>query len=66
MTNTETLKQGDRVELIRTTDIYTAMTPGEKGTVAKVYTDQVEVNWDCGSRLAMIPSEGDIIVRAID
>lgn len=48
-----------RVALVHTTDPYTRMTPGEEGTVARVSPDRIDVDWDCGSCLAMIPSEGD-------
>lgn len=60
--------EGDRVELIHTTDQYNSLEPGEKGTVTG--TDfieppigpeiQVWVDWDNGSRLAMIMGEDRI------
>lgn len=62
MTNSPITK-GDRIELVSTNDPYTALMPGEKGTVNSVRDsmgDQIiEVDWDCGSALSMIPAEGD-------
>jgi hypothetical protein len=45
-------KPGTRVELVSMTDPYTALKPGERGTVN--YVDSIGtvfVDWDCGSTL---------------
>jgi hypothetical protein len=53
---------GDRVELVATTDPYTRLRPGDRGTVTSV-TDHpeptIDVQWDNGSTLAILPSAGD-------
>jgi hypothetical protein len=55
---------GDRVELVATTDPYTCLRPGARGTVTSV-TDRPEptiaVQWDNGSSLAILPDAGDVI-----
>lgn len=51
-------RKGDRVELVSTTDAHTNLRPGDTGTVD--YVDSagtVEVSWDTGSRLGLIPGE---------
>jgi Domain of unknown function (DUF4314) len=49
---------GKRVELVRCTDQYTRLTPGEKGTVTFVDAlGSVSVKWDSGSSLSLIPGE---------
>ncbi len=57
--------KGDRVELIHTNDKHTKLTPGVQGTVSFVRDDPwgqvISVNWDDGSRLSMLPDEGDRI-----
>ena len=62
MINTN-LRKGDRVMLIHTTDPYTRMKEGEKGTIARVSPDgtRLDIDWDCGSALAMLLDEGDVI-----
>lgn len=60
--------EGDRVELVYTSDEYTKLEPGEKGTVTG--TDfieppigpetQVWIEWDNGSMIAMILGEDKI------
>ena len=58
-------KKGDRVELISTTDKYTKLVTGDKGTVRLVDDMKtVHINWDDGSCLGMIPGEDEI--RIID
>jgi hypothetical protein len=53
---------GDRVELVATTDPYTHLRPGDRGTVTSV-TDLPEptigIQWDNGSTLAILPDAGD-------
>ncbi len=50
--------KGLRVILIYTSDPYTRLQSGEKGTVAhKDDIGTVHVDWDSGSSLGMIPGE---------
>jgi hypothetical protein len=53
---------GDRVELVATTDPYTRLRPGDRGTVTRV-TDRpeptIDISWDNGSTLAILPDAGD-------
>lgn len=60
-------KRGDRVRLVHTSDEHTSLEPGDTGTVTgtgKTYsTLQVWIEWDNGSRLAMLPFEGDRIEK---
>ena len=55
---------GDRVELVATNDPYTRLRPGDRGTVTSV-TDSpeptVDIAWDNGSTLAILPDAGDRI-----
>jgi hypothetical protein len=55
---------GDRVELVATTDPYTRLRPGDRGTVTSI-TDHPEpaiaIQWDNGSTLAILPDAGDRI-----
>ena len=49
---------GKRVRLVRCTDPYTKLTPGELGTVTFVDAlGSVAVDWDSGSKLSLIPGE---------
>lgn len=59
-----THQKGDRVQLVHTTDPYTRMTPGEQGTIARISRDgmRLDINWDCGSALAMLLDEGDQVI----
>jgi hypothetical protein len=57
---------GKRIKLIRTNDPYTDPRPGDKGTVVDVselpYEDtpfKVYVQWDSGSRLAILEGHDD-------
>ena len=53
-----TARRGDRVRLIRTTDPYTHLRPGDLGTVAVVDDlGTVHVAWDDGSSLGLVPGE---------
>ena len=55
---------GDRVELVATNDPYTRLRPGDRGTITSV-TDSPEptinIAWDNGSTLAILPDAGDRI-----
>ena len=52
---------GTRVELVSTTDPYTALRPGERGTVTAVDDlGTVHVAWDNGSTLGAVPGEDRI------
>jgi hypothetical protein len=56
-------KKGQRVELISTTDEYTTLVPGDKGTVRLVDDiGTIHINWDNGNTLGMIPGEDQIII----
>jgi len=54
---------GDRVILIATSDPYTRLTPGTRGTVTgrDDLHGQIHIAWDDGSTLSMLPAEGDQI-----
>lgn len=53
-----TMLVGRRVRLVRTTDTYTALVPGDEGTVDLVDDmGTVHVLWDNGSSLGLIPDE---------
>jgi len=55
---------GDRVELVATNDPYTRLRPGDRGTITNV-TDRpeptIDIAWDNGSTLAILPDAGDRI-----
>ena len=52
------LRPGERVELISTTDPYTSLSPGSRGTVLRMDDlGTVHVCWDCGSRLGLVPGQ---------
>jgi len=55
---------GDCVALVRTTDPYTRVQPGTRGTVTRVSPGRTDVKWDDGSTLAILHDEGDAIKRA--
>ncbi|MFB7828878.1 DUF4314 domain-containing protein [Streptomyces hydrogenans] len=58
-----TYTKGDRIALVRTSDPYTDLKPGDEGTVTG-YSDtlaQLDVSWDSGSSLSMLLDEGDIV-----
>lgn len=49
---------GTRIRLISTSDPYTALTPGDVGTVELVDdAGTIHVAWDSGSHLGLIPGE---------
>lgn len=50
--------KGRRVELISTSDPYTKLVPGTKGTVVgKDNMETVHIDWDDGSCMGMVPGE---------
>ena len=50
--------KGKRIELISTTDPYTELKPGDRGTVDFVDDmGTIHVNWDNGSQLGLVPGE---------
>lgn len=66
----EDVAVGDRVRLVRTTDLHTRLTSGDEGTVTRVDDRRllgdygelaISVRWDSGSNLTMLPNEGDEI-----
>jgi hypothetical protein len=55
---------GDRVELVATNDPYTRLRPGDRGTVTGVADTPeptIDIAWDNGSTLAILPDAGDQI-----
>ena len=50
------IKIGDRVELISTTDSWSKLEKGSKGTVIKIEEDQelIWIDWDNGEKIALI------------
>lgn len=51
-------KEGQRVELVYTSDPHTNLKPGDQGTVFSVDSvGTVHINWDSGSNLGLIPGE---------
>ena len=55
---------GDRVELVATNDPYTRLRPGDHGTVTSVADrpePTIDIAWDNGSTLAILPDAGDRI-----
>ena len=50
--------KGKRIELISTTDPYTELKPGDRGTVDFVDDmGTIHVTWDNGSQLGVVPGE---------
>jgi hypothetical protein len=63
MTTTVTINKGDRVRLIRTSDAYTSLLSGAQGTVRRIDdAGTVHINWDCGSRLGLVPGEDSWVI----
>jgi hypothetical protein len=54
-------RRGDRVALEHTDDPDTRLRPGDEGTVTRYDAGpaQLDVNWDSGSTLSMLLSDGD-------
>ena len=56
--------KGTRVELVYTSDPYTKLSPGTKGTVSFVDAmGTVFIDWDNGSGLGIVP--GEDVVRKL-
>lgn len=52
----ETFEKGNQVELVRTADERTSLTPGTRGEVMHVDSmGTIHVKWEGGSHLGMIP-----------
>ncbi len=52
------IQEGDRIELEYTSDQWTNLKPGDRGTVTMVDAmDTVHVRWDNGNKLGMVPGE---------
>lgn len=52
------MEKGTRVEFVYSSDPYTRLTPGTRGTVRRVDSlGTVRVAWDDGSSLGMVPGE---------
>jgi hypothetical protein len=50
--------KGKRIELISTTDLYTELKPGDRGTVDFVDDmGTIHINWDNGSQIGLVPGE---------
>ena len=50
--------KGKRIELISTTDPYTELKPGDRGTVNFVDDlGTIHIIWDNGSQLGLVPGE---------
>ena len=50
--------KGKRIELIATTDPYTNLRPGDRGTIDFVDDmGTIHVTWDNGSQLGLVPGE---------
>jgi hypothetical protein len=59
-----TFNPGDRVELVATNDPYTDLRPGDRGTVTRVRgfpEPTIDIHWDGGSTLSILPDAGDRI-----
>jgi hypothetical protein len=57
---------GDRVDLVATDDPYTRLRPGDQGTVTGVRDfpePTIDVQWDNGSILSILPGAGDHISK---
>ena len=61
MTSPAPYQPGDRIALVRTDDPSTRLRPGDQGTVTRwdPHLGQLDVTWDSGSTLSMLPGEGD-------
>ena len=58
----DAFKAGDRVELLRCTDLFTRLETGARGTVQFVDDfGTIHVAWDDGHRLGIVPDAGDRI-----
>ena len=61
MTSPAPYQPGDRVALVATDDPGTRLRPGDQGTVTRwdPRHGQLDVKWDSGSTLSMLPGEGN-------
>lgn len=59
--NINNFKIGDRVKLVYTDDKYTELKPGDKGTIENINQVQINIKWDSGSNLNMLPDTDDLI-----
>jgi Domain of unknown function (DUF4314) len=61
MTSPAPCQRGDRIALVRTGDPGTRLRPGDQGTVTRwdPRHGRLDVQWDSGSTLSMLPGEGD-------
>jgi Domain of unknown function (DUF4314) len=61
MTTQPGCQRGDRIALVRTDDPDTRLRPGDQGTVTRwdPRHGELDVKWDSGSTLSMLPGEGD-------
>lgn len=54
---------GRRIEFAATTDPYSQMRPGLRGTIVAVdAVGTLHVEWDDGSQLGMVPGEDEFII----
>ena len=61
--------KGNRIELVHTNDEHTKLSLGDKGEIIFVdieeadygtyYIERIDVKWDSGSNLSLVPGEGD-------
>lgn len=61
---TISFEPGTRIRLVRTDDQYTALKPGDEGTVHRTNLDaqSVDVDWDSGSKLSLLLDADDFEV----
>jgi hypothetical protein len=61
MTSQPGYQRGDRIALVATDDPDTRLRPGDQGTVTRwdPAQGQLNIRWDSGSTLTMLPGEGD-------
>ena len=63
METTVTINKGDRVRLISTSDRYTKLLHGDRGTVRLIDSmGTVHVDWDSGSKLGLVPGEDSWVI----
>ncbi|MEW2223275.1 DUF4314 domain-containing protein [Streptomyces sp. NPDC006990] len=58
--------KGDRIELVHTSDPHTRLEPGDLGTVRRYdpLLQHLYIDWDNGSRLALLLDAGDCACHA--
>jgi hypothetical protein len=61
---------GDNIELVHTNDAFTKLVPGCKGVVRRVMDtylgEQIDIEWEDGSNLSMVPDSGDRIRKVAE